>query len=104
VRQDAADHRRVLEPPSHPRSHPPHVRVRGRRGRTEVQRAVRVAHEHTIEHERMEVYVEIHRAAEALHARHHAGLSTRHPWRRACRRYALRSARTKTLSIVRHSR
>jgi hypothetical protein len=45
----------------------------------EAQRAIRLAYEHAVEHERVKVEVKIHRPAEPLHARHHAGLSAGEP-------------------------
>ena len=45
----------------------------------EAQRAVWLAHEDAVKYERVKVEVNVHRPAEALHARHHAGLPTREP-------------------------
>ena len=69
----------ALEAPPYPGDDAAHVVVRGWRGRMEAQRAVRLAHEDAVEDERVIVEVNVHRPAEALHARHHAGLSAREP-------------------------
>src|SRR3989442_7982308 len=61
----------ALQPPPYPRDHAAYVLVRGRRGRLEAQCAVRLAHEHAVEHQRVKMEVNIDRPAEALHARHH---------------------------------
>jgi hypothetical protein len=45
----------------------------------EAQRAVRLGHEHAVENERVKVEMNVDRPAEALHARHHPGLSARQP-------------------------
>ena len=72
-------HAEALEPAPHPRDDAMHVVVRGRRRRMEAQRAVPLAHEDAVEDERVKVEVHVHGSAEALHARHHTGLSARQP-------------------------
>jgi len=69
----------ALEPPPYPRDDAAHVVVRGRRRRMEAQPAVPLAHEDAVEDERVKVEVHVHGSAEALHARHHAGLAARQP-------------------------
>ena len=69
----------LRESASHAPDHAPHVVVGRRRSGVEVQRTVGVADEDAVEHERVEVDVEIERPPEPLHARHHAGLAVREP-------------------------
>jgi len=66
----------ALEPPAHARDDAADVLVRRWRGRMEAERPLRLADEHAVEDERVEMEVRVQGAAKALHARHHAGLST----------------------------
>jgi hypothetical protein len=70
----------------------------------EDEHVVRLADEDPVEHERVEVDVEIELPAEPLDTRHHARFAAGEPHPFAWRRYAERSARTKTPSTVRHRR
>jgi hypothetical protein len=56
-----------------------HDIVRRRHGGTEVQDAVRRKDKDPVEHQGIEVDVEIERPSEALHTRHHAGLAFGEP-------------------------